>query len=461
MDIFKQLADHYKNIGNWSYIDWVNFINLAVSIVIGLLTVHFVIFAIVGIFARKKFPSTDKKLRYGIIIPARNEEKVVCNLIQSIKTSNYPQDKLTIFVIAHNCTDTTADAARTAGATVYEYNNPEECTMGYAFKYLFACIHRDYDVKTFDGFFLFNADNVVMPDYFDKMNDAFVYYDCKQVVTSLRNTKNFGDNALSGCYGVMFLQGCFAEARGRTLLNCSTRIQGTGYVISSNVVKDGIWPYVSLTEDWEFTADQILRGNKIKYCDEAMFYDEQPTGIKIMLRQRLRWARGHLLVSVTRGGKLLKALFNPKTKHHGSVYDIFINILPMSVITIFNALVQLTLLALCPVFNGDIVQVLINNLIFTGIGAALAYVGLTLYAVLIMIVAGKRMPKTNFGNKLATVLLFPVFQALVPIIDFVSLFCKNLGWKPIPHDADIKVDGIRLVGGDNIASCARDDGNAE
>ena len=51
--------------------------------------------------------------------------------------------------------------------------------------------------------------------------------------------------------------------------------------------KDG-WKYVTLTEDWEFSADQILRGNKIKFCDEAVFYDEQPVSTKIMIRQRLR-----------------------------------------------------------------------------------------------------------------------------------------------------------------------------
>ena len=81
---------------------------------LGLLTVHFVIFAFIGLFTRKTFPKTDKKLKYGIIIPARNEETVVCNLIESIYKCNYPQEKLHVFVIAHNCTDKTADVARAA-----------------------------------------------------------------------------------------------------------------------------------------------------------------------------------------------------------------------------------------------------------------------------------------------------------------------------------------------------------
>ena len=78
-------------------------------------------------------------------------------MINSIRKNNYPQDKLHIFVIAHNCNDNTAEIARKSGATVYEYNNPEERTKGYALKHLFECIIRDYGVENFDGFFVFDA----------------------------------------------------------------------------------------------------------------------------------------------------------------------------------------------------------------------------------------------------------------------------------------------------------------
>ena len=86
----------------------------------GLLLVHFAFFAFVGIFARKKFPKAKTQHKYGLIIPARNEEAVIGNLIKSMQKQNYPQDLLQIFVIAHNCTDRTAEISRELGATVYE-----------------------------------------------------------------------------------------------------------------------------------------------------------------------------------------------------------------------------------------------------------------------------------------------------------------------------------------------------
>ena len=119
------------------YLSVVNIVTSVLYFIMSLLTVHFVFFAIVGVFKRKTFPKSEEKLRYGIIIPARNEENVVAGLIESVRKCNYPQDKLDVFVIAHNCTDRTAEVARaTNGAYVYEYNNPEECTMGYAFLFI-------------------------------------------------------------------------------------------------------------------------------------------------------------------------------------------------------------------------------------------------------------------------------------------------------------------------------------
>ena len=49
-----------------------------------LLVFHFIFFSIVGIFAYKKYPKAKTQRKYGIIIPARNEEKVVGNLIKKI-----------------------------------------------------------------------------------------------------------------------------------------------------------------------------------------------------------------------------------------------------------------------------------------------------------------------------------------------------------------------------------------
>lgn len=402
----------------------------------GLLTIHFAFFAIVGVFKRKTFPKTDEKLKYGIIIPARNEEAVVGNLIESVYKNKYPQDKLHVFVIAHNCTDKTAQVARMAGATVYEYNNPNECTMGYAFRYLFKQIKQDWGIESYDGFFLFNADNVLEEDYFEKMNDAFVACDRKCVITSFRNSKNFGSNIMTAMYGIYFAYGCRFESRGRTVFGCSTRVQGTGYVINSDIVKNG-WNYVTLTEDWEFTTDQILSGKKVVFCDEATFYDEQPTTWKIMWRQRLRWSRGHLLVWIARFKDLIKGIFTPIKKggcrNKFSLYDISVNMLPVCVIIVAIMLLQQIFLLMSPLFGVSLAEAYGEYSKTAWIYTAFLYVLMILASIVLFIVERKRIPHINFFLKVVAILLWPAFLLLSFPMEVVALFAKNLGWKPIPH----------------------------
>src|SRR3954447_2039899 len=59
-----------------------------------------------------------------IIIPSHNEESVIADTIASIQRVIYPDEKRLICVIADDCTDGTAQAARAAGAQVLEKSTP-------------------------------------------------------------------------------------------------------------------------------------------------------------------------------------------------------------------------------------------------------------------------------------------------------------------------------------------------
>ena len=421
------------------YTDIISIIFSIATTILAIVAIHMSFFFFVGIFKRKKYPKAREQKKYGIIIPARNEESVVAGLIESVYKNKYPQDKLQIFVIAHNCTDKTAKIARDLGATVYEYNNPNECTMGYAFRYLFDCINRDYGNDFFDGFFLFNADNILKEDYFEKMNDAFCYYNGERVITSYRNSKNFGSNIMSACYGLLFIANCRFESRGRTVCNCSTRVQGTGYVISNKLVKDG-WKYVTLTEDWEFSADQVLKNNKIMYCDEAEFYDEQPTSFKVMWRQRVRWSKGHLLVCA-------KQLFKRNKKgeekiHKFSIYDIMINIAPIRLIGFALTFIQFLCIAILPLFDNNFGFQWLSMAVVFVVMLVIRYIFGVTYAGLIFGLEKDRIKCNNPFKKIGAALVWPIFDWITLPITIVALFSKNLKWKTIPHKDTTSFDDL-------------------
>ncbi len=280
-----------------------------VSAVVGAIFTYRVVFGVVGVFATRKFPKAKTMHKYAFLIAARNEETVIANLVESIRKQDYPAELIEVFVVAHNCTDGTATAARAASAVCYECNQPEKRTKGYALQYLVDCIKRDYGVEAFDGYFIFDADNLLKRDYVMQMNDSFDAGE--KIVTSYRNIKNFESNWIAASYGIHWLRTIRFENRARSVFHLATRVQGTGYLFAAELIKDG-WKYTGLTEDRAFCADAIAQGYKISYNNNAEFYDEQPEELKIALRQRLRWAKGHIDVFCQTGGKLFAHVFYAK-----------------------------------------------------------------------------------------------------------------------------------------------------
>ena len=76
------------------------------------------------------------------------------------------------------------------------------------------------------------------------------------------------------------------------LLGSSCAVSGTGFLFSREVLEQcGGWKFYLLTEDIEFSVVNILRGEKIGYCKDAVVYDEQPESFRQSCRQRMRWAK--------------------------------------------------------------------------------------------------------------------------------------------------------------------------
>ncbi len=70
--------------------------------------------------------------RYAALICARNEERVIGDLIDSLKGQTYPAELLDVYVMADNCTDGTAALSASRGAIVYERTDRIRVGKGYA-----------------------------------------------------------------------------------------------------------------------------------------------------------------------------------------------------------------------------------------------------------------------------------------------------------------------------------------
>ena len=234
---------------------------------------------------------------YAVLICARNESAVIADLIGSLRSQTYDQSLLHIFVLADNCTDDTSAIARSAGATVYERFNNVQVGKGYALQTLLSHLEQDYPAG-FDGYIVFDADNILDPGYIAAMNRTFSQgYD---IVTSYRNSKNYGDNWISAGYALWFLRESRYLNHARSLLGTSCAVSGTGFLFSRAVLEEtGPWPFHLLTEDIQFSVHEILQGRKVAFAPDAVLYDEQPTTFRQSWRQRMRWSQAICRCSVT------------------------------------------------------------------------------------------------------------------------------------------------------------------
>ena len=129
--------------GEWlrAFLTVFSIILQAVSLPIG---IYYVIVGLCGFLPIKdRNPKlTDKIHTFALIISAHNEEAVIANMVESLKELDYPKDAYDIFVIADNCSDATADAARNAGAEVYERFDAHRRGKGYALEWMFDKLFR-------------------------------------------------------------------------------------------------------------------------------------------------------------------------------------------------------------------------------------------------------------------------------------------------------------------------------
>ena len=256
---------------------------------------------------KKRISKSDKLNRYAVLIPARNEEKVLPNLIESIHLQDYPAELITIYVIADNCTDNTAKVAFDSGAKVFTRFSTEQIGKGYALNYLLREIDRTDGLESFDAFLVFDADNLLQRDYIRQINH--LYADGYDAFCGYRNTKNFGSNWISAGYGVWYLHDSTHLNRSRMAVGASCMVNGTGFGFSREVLrKCGQWEFFTLTEDIEFSVWCVANGIKIGYCHDAVLYDEQPITFPQSWRQRTRWVQGGIQILFKRSKELFRGM---------------------------------------------------------------------------------------------------------------------------------------------------------
>ena len=386
------------------------------------------LFYVFAVFTRKpKRYIARTNHRYAVLISGRNESAVIGNLVRSLKAQSYPSELVDIFVVADNCTDTTAAVAADAGAIVFERFNKVEVGKSYALDYALKRIFDEYKDAAYEGFFVFDADNVIDEHFIAEMNAVFD--NGARIVTSYRNSKNFDSSWISAGYALWFMREGKYLSQAREVLGTSCAISGTGFLISADILeRDGGWTHHLLTEDIEFSVDSILHGERIAYAPRAILYDEQPITFSASWNQRLRWSRGFYQVFIHYGMDLVKNIFS---RASFACYDMLMTLAPAMLLTLLSVIVNTTCM-----FIGFL-DLSLTSVISRATGEALFfsffnfYMMLLGFAILTTITEWDQIHAAT-SMKIKYMFTFPLFMFTYIPIAITALF-KKVEWQPIAH----------------------------
>ena len=315
---------------------------------------------------------------------------------------------------------------------MYERSNKSQVGKGYALNFLLERIKEDYNWESYEGFIVLDADNILDKHFIAEMNKTFS--DGYRILTSYRNSKNYGDNWISAGYSLWFMREARFLNLARQRVGTSGAISGTGFMFAREIADEaGGWPYHLLTEDIEFTCANIAKGEKVGIAIDAELFDEQPTTVKQSYLQRLRWAKGFLHVFRDYGARLAKGA----AKGSFSCYDMLMVILPAIFISLLMIVINVGVLAFAYVDGYHFHAY--AKMIFDAVGGM--YVTMYIVGLVTTIYEWSRI-HTSAVKKILYTFTFPLFMATYFPIGLVALFAK-VEWKPIKHKAKTLNDIVK------------------
>ena len=394
-------------------------------------------FMFYGFKKQKELPDSPKTNRYTILIPARNESRVIEGLLKSIKNQTYPQELIDTYVMVTSSEDPTIEICKRYNVKKVVVVPPNLNSKG---KTLDICLKEimkenpDY----YQAHFIIDADNVLADNFIEKMNN--VYNQGYKISMGRRTNKSWNDGLVSNSSFLTFTYVNTLNNKFRTRFGSNITISGSGFYVANDLVKGwGGWPFHSITEDYEITKWSILNDIKGYYCEAALIADEQLTKMKPSKTQRLRWIKGHNEIDSRDNGKLMKQIFTPGTKNLFFKLDYMFSLVPV--------LFMLVGLAAFFLYSGVIM--IISLCMASQVWLiALSYMLKTffaLYGILLLhtslgLIGDRDIIKLSFWKKVALFFYYPYFMwSWVPVYA-KSFFVKKVVWTQTEHKLTKEVE---------------------
>jgi cellulose synthase/poly-beta-1,6-N-acetylglucosamine synthase-like glycosyltransferase len=257
------------------------------------ISLYLVVLTIAAFRFRKRADANARPLRMAVVIPAHNEEMQIGNTIKAVHRSIYPEDCCRVMVIADNCEDETAAAAKSAGAKVVERSDLSLRGKGQALDWFFREQHQV--LASFDAIAIIDADTE-MDENFLKEISATLSIPQVSVAQGYYGVSNSAESWRTALMTAALAVFHHVRPAGRNRLGGSAGLKGNGMAFRAEILKRYGWPAYSVVEDLEFGAIMLLDRIRVQYNPDAIVRAEMAATGKQAESQRRRWEGGRLKV---------------------------------------------------------------------------------------------------------------------------------------------------------------------
>jgi cellulose synthase/poly-beta-1,6-N-acetylglucosamine synthase-like glycosyltransferase len=235
--------------------------------------------------------------RFLVLIPAHNEEVEIASTLESLRDLNYASERYQVLVIADRCTDGTTAVARSLHAQCFERFDGQP-GKGAALAWGIQEARRAR--IAFDAVVIIDADTLADRELLSAFNVEL------QAGRLVQQGYNYLSNPWASPFTrIMAVTSALRNGRyyaGKTAIGLQGMLMGTGICLGAEILERHGWTAFSVGEDWEFSVELLLAGEKIYFNPMAKTFAKESQNFKQASRQRLRWASGRYAVM---GSKVL------------------------------------------------------------------------------------------------------------------------------------------------------------
>ncbi len=213
--------------------------------------------------------------------------------------------KVSVFVVAHNCSDRTAAAAAGAGARVVELNDPMQRGKGAALRCGFEAARR----AGANAFLAIDADSVASPNLISATCAAL---QAGAAATQCRYELELpptGPIRILDRLRVLAFRGInVLRARGRAALGFSAGVFGNGFALTAGTLERVPFSVNSICEDLEYHIRLVCAGLRVDWVENASVFAPLIRARSARAAQEARWEGGRFHVATRATGRLFAAV---------------------------------------------------------------------------------------------------------------------------------------------------------